>query len=128
MAWLLSQFSPLRGEAVQRYMRFVMEGLGKASPLKNVGHQMLLGDAAFTRLHRTMLRDDAARNLSRTQRRLLALPLEDYQRRYPDRNQAIAHAYFSTAYTMAQLAEFFGVSQRTVSRAVQNLELADCRT
>lgn len=120
--WLLCQFSSLRGEAVRLYIQFVLEGLGRASPLKNVGHQLFLGDEAFTRLHHVMLRDGSSRNLSRTQRRLLALPLEEYKRQSPDREQAIANAYFSTAYTMAQLADFFCVSERSVHRAVKKFE------
>lgn len=125
VAWLLSQFSPRRSEAIHLYKQFVLEGLGKASPLKAVGHQLFLGDADFTRLHRAMLQNDSSRNVSRTQRRLLALPLEEYKRQFPQRDQAIANACFSTAYTMAQVAEFFGVSQRTVHRAVK--KMADCR-
>ncbi|HEY1044586.1 MAG TPA: winged helix-turn-helix domain-containing protein [Telluria sp.] len=41
---------------------------------------------------------------------------------YPERDEAIARAYWSTAYSMAEIAAHLGISSRTVSRAVQRME------
>ena len=60
----------------------------------------------------------------RMERRAVALPLINYQDRYPDRDEAMARAYRSTAYTMPQIATAFGVSTKTVSRAVAAFEKA----
>jgi len=60
----------------------------------------------------------------RATRRAVALPLVDYQTRYPARDEAMARAYRSTAYTMPQIAIAFGVSTKTVSRAVSAFEKA----
>jgi hypothetical protein len=42
--------------------------------------------------------------------------------RHPDRDQVIAHAYLSGAYTMAEIGGHFGVHYMTVSRAVRKFE------
>ena len=45
--WLLSHFAPQRQRARRAFMRFVMDGVGRPSPLEHVQHQILLGDPAF---------------------------------------------------------------------------------
>jgi putative transposase len=42
--------------------------------------------------------------------------------RHPDRDQAMAQAYLSGAYTMAEIGCYFGVHYMTVSRAVRKFE------
>ena len=120
--WLLSQFGSTRASAVSAYHQFVLEGLGLESPLKHVSHQLLLGDEAFVLRHRSVAADDPLRNVSKAHRRAAALTLEEYQLQYQDRELASAMAYFSTAFTMAEIGEYFGVSERTVHRAVRKYE------
>jgi predicted DNA-binding protein YlxM (UPF0122 family) len=45
-----------------------------------------------------------------------------YAARYPDRDRALAEAYRTGAYSMQSIAEHFGISRMTVSRAVKNNE------
>lgn len=52
----------------------------------------------------------------------LAFGLDEYQERYVQRNEAMAQAYQSGAYTMAQIAEHFGVHYMAVSGVVRALE------
>lgn len=120
--WLLGQFGSTRSEAAQRYTRFVMEGVGRDSPLKDVSYQLILGDEAFTARYHNSSDRDSLRDVSKAQRRAMGLPLEEYQRRFTDRDEAVARAYFSTAFTMAQIAEFFEISVRTVNRAVKKFD------
>jgi hypothetical protein len=119
---LLRQFGTTREEAVQRYVGFVMSGLGRSSPLEDVSHQILLGDKAFAARYPNTSGALSLRDVSRTQRRATGLPLAEYQRQFPVRDEAIARAYLSTAFTMAQVAEFFAISPRTVNRAVKKFE------
>jgi REP element-mobilizing transposase RayT len=119
---ILTRFSSTRSKAVQAYIEFVAAGIGLGSPLLSVSHQLLLGDAEFVERYREWAADVPLRGLSKTQRRLAALTLEEYKQRYPDRDEAMARAHFSTVFTMAQIAEFFKVSVRTVSRAVEKFE------
>jgi len=52
----------------------------------------------------------------------MALSLPQYEQQHPSRNAAMRAAYASGAYTMAQIAEHFGVHYMTVSRAVRASE------
>jgi len=45
------------------------------------------------------------KELSKAHRRSLALPLSKYQQRYSARHEAMAQAYLSGAYTMAEIGE-----------------------
>jgi REP element-mobilizing transposase RayT len=120
--WLLGRFGSARSLAVQGYHQFVMDGIGSGSPLRAVRHQLILGDTAFVRQHHGLISDAPLRDVSKAQRRMVALSLAEYRRQFPDRDQAMAKAYFSTAFTMTQIGSFFGVSSTTVSRAVRKFE------
>ncbi|MGV7208623.1 transposase [Oxalobacteraceae bacterium A2-2] len=116
--WLLSQFDGIGSAALQRYAEFVRGGVGLPSPLYDTRHQVLLGDEGFVASYRKPDRAQQCREIVREQRRALALSLEEYQARFATRQEAIAQAYRSTAYSMREIASHFGVSYRTVSRIV----------
>jgi len=120
--WLLSQFGSERVSAITAYRQFVLEGLSNLSPLNQVRHQALLGDDMFVAQHQQHQKNDSLREVSKAQRRSVALELTTYQTRYPDRTEAMARAYFSGAYTMAEIGAHFGVHYMTVSRAVKCFE------
>lgn len=120
--WLLTQFGGTRATACAAYQQFVATGVGAVSPLRKVRHQFILGDEDFIARH---VHPSAAASLTavcRTQRRATALALEDYAAQYPDREHAMAAAYFSTAFTMLEIGKYFRVSYQTVSRAVKRHE------
>lgn len=123
--WLLSQFGVKRQEAIRSYQQFIIDGIGKNSPLAHVRHQLLLGNDAFVDKYRQKSKSDNLREVSKAQRRAIALPLDEYQQRYENRNEAMAQAYRSGAYTMVQIGEHFGVHYVTVSRAVRGYEFGD---
>jgi putative transposase len=122
-AWLdtawLSAFSKHRDRAELRYRRFVLQGIGRASPMKRVLHQMILGDDEFASLFTDVKPAVELIAVSKIQRRLAALPLCQYREQYATRDEAMARAYWSTAYTMAAIGNHFGVGYSTVSRAIQ---------
>lgn len=101
-----------------RHCQFVAGARGEESLLTHSGHQILLGDAAFISAHQQSQRSDAFKDTPRQQRRAVTLSLAQYQARYSDRDEAMARAYLSTAFTMSQIAAAFHVSSRTVSQAV----------
>ena len=120
--WLLSQFGTARTAAISAYRRFVLAGLDYPSPLDHVRHQALLGDEAFVMRHQQGHSTDRLREVSKAQRRSVALGLPAYRERYPERAESMARAYFSRAYTMAEIGAHFGVHYMTVSRAVKRFE------
>ena len=101
------------------YREFVLAGVGKPSPLEQVRHQTLLGDDAFLARHKTCAGADHLREVSKAHRRAVASDLADYRAQYSERAEAMARAYLSGAYTMAEIADLFGVHAMTVSRAVK---------
>ena len=120
--WLLGQFGAGRAEAFVRYREFVLAGRGLPSPLLETRHQLLLGDADFVERHIQEKPTEALREMSKAHRRSVAKPLADYQSNYASRDDAMARAYLSGAYTMAEIALFFAVHYMTVSRAVRKFE------
>jgi putative transposase len=120
--WVLSQFGNERDGARQNYRAFVLAGVGEGSPLAETQHQVILGDPAFVERHSQQLVDVDFTAITKEQRRLAAKTFAEYQAGYADRDEAMYHAYLSTAFSMAQIAEYFGVSDKTVSRAVKKCE------
>ena len=84
--WQLSQFGSRRKIAINRYHRFVMDGVGKSSPLKDVRHQLLLGDDDFVKQYNEQKKPEELREVSMAHRRSLALPLSEYRHKYSERN------------------------------------------
>ncbi|HZV67476.1 MAG TPA: transposase [Telluria sp.] len=120
--WILSQFACSRSRAVHAYRDFVLAGRGLPSPLAQTRHRLLLGDDDFVRE-----RGRSGAELGETakiQRRSLTCSLEDFGRRCPDRGEAMARAYLSRAFSMADIARHFDVHYKTVSRAVRLHEQA----
>jgi REP element-mobilizing transposase RayT/transposase-like protein len=120
---VLRAFAEERTAAVAGYRRFVVEGIGAASPWQALKSQIYLGSERF--VERMQARIDPKRPLRevpKRQRRALAKPLADYAARWSDRDRAMAEAYRTGDYSMQVIAEHYGVSRMTVSRAVKRHE------
>jgi putative transposase len=120
--WLLASFGREHISAKDAYRNFVMAGIGAESPLEKVSFQCILGDEGFIAEHRKSVDEHVSGEIVRTQRRALAMSLDEYQLNFSPRDVAMAQAYQSTAFSMNQIAAHFGVSVQTVSRAVATLE------
>jgi hypothetical protein len=66
--------------------------------------------------------DHLLQEVPRRQRRPVAKPLSVFAARFAERDQAMAAAYRSGAYSMQAIADHFGVGRMTVSRAVKRAE------
>jgi putative transposase len=128
--WLLAQFAPTRREAIERYARFVQDGVRATSPWKALKHQGILGDDTFVARFRAPDRLANLSEISKTQRQPLADALAVYRARYT-RDAAMARAYLSGAYSMKEIGNFFGVHYMAVSRTVRSYEqrkMLECET
>jgi len=120
--WLLSQFGPAPELARTQFREFIMQGIGRRSPLDDIQHQIVLGDKAFVAQHADRLGATDFTAIVKDQRRLAAMSLEDFEKTCASREEAMARAYATTAFSMAEIGKHFGVSDKTVSRAVRRYE------
>lgn len=120
--WLLACFGADHVEARQAYRDFVLDGMAGESPLKKVCFQCILGDDAFIAQHRKVVEKVISDEIPREQRRAFAMSLDEYALKFSPREVAMAEAYQSTMFSMRQIAVYFGVSVKTVSRAVAAIE------
>lgn len=120
--WLLSQFGNSDTDAIAAYRSFILAGVGRASPLTSIRCRILLGDNAFVEKHQQLRRSEEFGEAAKAERRAVTPSLREYRNSFVDRNEAMARAYLSTAFTMPQIAAAFGVSTKTVSRAVAEFE------
>ena len=120
--WLQSQFGHSPESARIQYHQFAMEGIGQCSPLKDTQHRLILGDKEFVAQHADRLGGMDFTAVIQDQRRVNAKPLEEYKKSFGNRDEAMARAYATTAFSMVENGKHFGVSDKTVSRAVRRYE------
>jgi REP element-mobilizing transposase RayT len=117
---LLAQFAKRRTLAQERYAQFVVAGVKAKSPWDDLKGQVFLGDEQFVQrmqVHLDPGKDDVQIPLA--QRRPLAPPLAEIERRAPNRNAAIQSAHATGAYSYQQIADYFGVHFTSVGRIVR---------
>jgi len=118
----LAQFGSRRSSAITKYVSFVHEGARLPSVWTRLQGQIFLGSESFVRKMQTRIGQmPALDEIPRAQRRAITQPLADFEKRYP-RNEAMARAYRSGRYAMADIARHFKVHYSTVSRAVKVYE------
>ena len=116
---LLRGFGRTRSQARLKYVDFVRAGIGLPSIWGHVVGQIYLGGEAFVERMLALTRENSeAMEVPRAQRRPQARPLLHYVSSYADRKEGMAQAYSNRDYTLAQVAQAFGVHYATVSRAV----------
>ena len=121
--WTLSQFGTDRTAAIGTFQKFVLQGKGLADPKAAVKNQLFLGSDSFVSLHRQNVDESEKLSaVSKAHKRSIALPLSAYQSNYSSRDEAMARAYLSGAYTMSEIARHFDVHYMTVSRALKKIK------
>jgi putative transposase len=121
---ILSQFSAQRAQAQQRFVRFVAEGQQPATFWQNLRQQIYLGDESFvSRMLGLIDNPSQMLEVPIAQRREAARSLQYYAKKFQDRRLAMKEAYASGAYTLKEIADFFGCHYSTVSRVVKWLEM-----
>jgi REP element-mobilizing transposase RayT len=126
--WVLSQFGGQRRVAVEKYKRFVMEGVGKESPWETLRGQIFWGTDGFIKQLRGLLGEkERIKEVPRAQRYVARPPLGELfkskkskERTVEDRD--IYHAYVRYGYTMKGIADHLGFHYATVSRAIKRAE------
>jgi len=118
--WLLSHFGSNRPGAVAAYRRFVEAGQGQPAPWEQLRNQVFLGSEAFVERINGFIGEleGDLREIPGAQRRPPAQPLQTYLDRCGSRDEAIALAYDSGAYSLQDIGRFFGLHYSRISRIV----------
>ena len=123
-AWVLRQFDACEETARTAYRQFVHAGIGGKDPLEHRTSRLVLGDQDFVdSLAEKAERESIRLSLARRSMHNAQFRLSDWQALGLTRGEAMARAFLSGAYKMVEIAAFFGVSTKTVSRAVRQYEL-----
>lgn len=123
--WILSQFDGKRSEAVEKYKRFVTEGIVNESPWENLRGQIFLGTETFIEsLKGESGKRGKSKEIPKTQRYAGRPSLEELFKKegIKDKDDAIYMAYIEHGYRMREIAEYLGVHYATVSRSVGRME------
>jgi putative transposase len=122
--WVLAQFGRNRAEAVGKYRRYVLEGVGEKSPWESLKGQILLGKEEFAGRVREFLQGkENSLEVPKVQRFLARPTLEELFRRERSpggkkRDEAIYRAYRDYGYYLREIADYLRVHYATVSRAL----------
>jgi hypothetical protein len=118
--WILSVFSSDRTEAFSLYRAFVLEGMNRPDPFKQLKQQIYLGSDEF--LDKMLSKVAPGVNLSEIpfpQKHRVAKPISYFANKYPDRDTAISKAYASGIYTLKEIGDYFTLHYSRVSRIVK---------
>lgn len=124
--WILAQFSKRKRRAEMLYHQFIMEGVTKETPWKNLKGQIFLGDKEFVEECKRIL--DASTDLQeipRLQRYaerpvLVELLNGGIRQDNTQRNRAIYHAHITYGYTLKEIADHLRVHYTTISKVINN--------
>ena len=125
--WLaVSELLALYGSDAGRYADDVARD-DRAPVWDHLRHQIFLGSEAFVAAMREQARAEAAgrgdlAEIPKAQWQAPPPPLEGFAAAADSRDEAMARAYLSGAYSQASIARHFAVHYSTVSRAVRRFE------
>lgn len=124
--WILAGFARTRNVACKRYREFVQAGANQPSPWEQLRNQIYLGNDKFVDdMQRKIGPEQSLKDIPKKHKQGTVKPIAYYERKHRGRAQAMAQAYLSGHYTLAQVGAYFGVSYATVSRAVKQIEWGD---
>lgn len=119
----LAAFADTESEAVAHYRRFVAEGANQPSLWEQLKQQVFLGSEAFVdSLRRQIPPGLDLRDVPQAKPRPVARSLPEYAHTHADRNEAIAAAYASGAYTLRQIGDYFGLHESRINRLVRGAQ------
>jgi len=123
----LELFHPQRGPARRAFARFVADGVNADDPYEDSLKAGFLGTESF--IETLLDKHDPTSVSSEVPKRLRpARSLEQIACQSADRDQAIAEAYRSGAYTLTEIARHFGIHLSTASRIARRQEDARNKT
>jgi len=126
--WVLSQFGGRKRVAMEKYRRFVMEGIDKESPWETLKGQIFWGTDEFIKQLSGLLDEkEGIKEVPRGQRYVARPPLRELFKRKkekgrPAEDRAVYDAYVRYGYTMKEIADHLGFHYATISRAIKRVD------
>ena len=126
--WILSQFDGRKRVAIERYKRFVMEGVDEESPWETLRGQIFWGtDELIKRVSGLLEKKGNIKEVPRLQRYAARPSLSELFKGKKrgdreERDRIIYAAYVRHGYTMKEIAEYLGLHYATISRAIKRVE------
>lgn len=112
---ILARFHSQRGPARRAYARFVRDGIDADDPHDDIQRAGILGGEAFMERILDFI-DHQALSPEIVRKDRPVASLEAIAQRSPTRDAAIQEAHSTGAYTVTEIAEFFGMHRSTASR------------
>jgi len=128
MDWILSQFSGRKRTAMEKYRKFVMEGIDKESPWEELKGQVFFGTEDFVNKLSGLIGDkENLKEVPKLQRYVARPPLrelfkEKKEKKRKAEDNTIYAAYVRHGYTMKEIAEHLGFHYATISRIIKRAE------
>jgi hypothetical protein len=126
--WILSQFDGRKRVSMEKYRRFVMEGVDKESPWETLRGQIFFGKEEFIKKLSGLLNEkEGIKEVPKNQRYVARPSLRELFRRKKGEERklgakTIYAAYVRYGYSMKEIAEYLGVHYATISRAIKQVE------
>lgn len=125
--WILGQFGRLRKNAQRSYRKFVLEGIGRESPWKNLKGQFLLGDEEFLEKMGKLLEgkedlEEIPRVHRYASRPGLVEVVEKGVKKGKDLEKRVHQAFSVFGYTQKEIADHLGLHRSTVSLMIKRRE------
>jgi REP element-mobilizing transposase RayT len=119
---LLAMFGFPPSAARLRFQEFVRAGIGTPGPTSKTENRLFIGDDEFVAEMKARVK---AMSLEVPRIERTWKPLDEYKRECGQRDEAIRRAYASGTYTLAAIADHFGLHYATVSRIAKRTRRAD---
>ena len=117
----LALFHHQRGPARRAYARFVAEGVGAPDPTEDMPRAGFIGGEKFVeQIFNRIEAQDMSPEIPRKARPVPSLAA--IEKRSGSRNKAIRAAYSATAYSLTEIARYFGVHLSTASRIARGVD------
>lgn len=121
---VLGHFGKREVTAQKHFIKFMRE-VKKQSPLwEQLRQQLYLGDEQFvSQQQKKQSLEIGLSEIPKIQRRQIIKSLDDYSKKYSQRNDAILAAFESGGYSQKEIADYFNLHYSTVSKIIKQYEL-----
>jgi len=127
-AWVLYNFDENIKKSKKKYEKFVLEGIGKESPWRELRGSIFLGSKRFAEKHEERLSEkEEEKEIAKIERFAYRPSLDEIFKNVKtkakeERNKKIYKAYEKYRYSLKEIGDFFKIHYSTVSRIVKRIK------